>query len=104
MKIAVIGAMEQEVELLRNALQNTTTEKIANSEYTTGTYEGKEVEFANTREAQDAGVVIVHQELNMLGHLTVAQNLFIGREFMNGVKIDDKKMNEEAKKLFEAIL
>lgn len=43
MKIAVIGAMEQEVTLLRAALQNTTTEKIANSEYTTGTYEGKEV-------------------------------------------------------------
>ena len=35
------------------------------------TYEGKEVEFKNTREAQDAGIVIVHQELNMLGHLTV---------------------------------
>ena len=67
------------------------------------TYEGKEIEFANTREAQDAGVVIVHQELNMLGHLTVAQNLFIGREFMNGVKIDDKKMNEEAKKLFDKL-
>lgn len=45
------------------------------------TYEGKEVEFANTREAQDSGIVIVHQELNMLGHLTVAQNIFIGREF-----------------------
>ena len=43
MKIAVIGAMEQEVELLRGALQNTSTETIANSEYTTGTYEGKEV-------------------------------------------------------------
>ena len=67
------------------------------------TYEGKEIEFANTREAQDAGVVIVHQELNMLGHLTVAQNLFIGREFMNGIKIDDKKMNEEAKKLFDRL-
>ena len=67
------------------------------------TYEGKEVEFKNTKEAQDAGVVIVHQELNMLGHLTVAQNLFIGREFMNGVKIDDKKMNEEAKKLFDKL-
>ena len=67
------------------------------------TYEGKEVEFANTKEAQDAGIVIVHQELNMLGHLTVAQNLFIGREFMNGVKIDDKKMNEEAKKLFDKL-
>ena len=65
------------------------------------TYEGKEVEFHNTREAQDAGVVIVHQELNMLGHLTVAQNIFIGREFKKGIRIDDKKMNEEAKKLFE---
>lgn len=43
MKIAVIGAMEQEVELLRSALQNTTTETIANSEFTTGTYEGKDV-------------------------------------------------------------
>ena len=43
MTIAVIGAMEQEVELLRDALQNTKTETIANSEYTTGTYEGKEV-------------------------------------------------------------
>ena len=43
MTIAVIGAMEQEVELLRGALQNTKTETIANSEYTTGTYEGKEI-------------------------------------------------------------
>ncbi len=65
------------------------------------TYEGKEVEFTSTREAQDAGIVIVHQELNMLSHLTVAQNIFIGREFKKGIRIDDKKMNEEAKKLFD---
>ena len=64
------------------------------------TYEGKEVEFTNTREAQDAGIVIVHQELNMLGHLTVAQNIFIGREPKKGLGIDDKKMNEDAAKLF----
>lgn len=64
------------------------------------TYEGKEVEFANPRAAQDAGIVIVHQELNMMGHLTVAQNIFIGREIMKGKVIDDKKMNEEASKLF----
>lgn len=37
----------------------------------------------------------------MLGHLTVAQNIFIGREFKKGIRIDDKKMNEEAKKLFD---
>lgn len=67
------------------------------------TFEGREVEFHNTREAQDAGIVIVHQELNMLGHLTVAQNIFIGREFKKGIRIDDKKMNEEAAKLFEKL-
>lgn len=66
-------------------------------------YEGKEVEFHNTKEAQKAGIVIVHQELNMLGHLSVAQNIFIGREFKKGLGIDDKKMNEEAKKLFEQL-
>ena len=67
------------------------------------TFEGREVEFTNPREAQDAGFVIVHQELNMLGHLTVAQNIFIGREFMKGRLIDDKKMNEEARKLFDQL-
>ncbi|MEY8523017.1 sugar ABC transporter ATP-binding protein [Lachnospiraceae bacterium 38-10] len=64
------------------------------------TYEGREIEFTNPREAQDAGIVIVHQELNMMGHLTVAQNIFIGREPMKGGLIDDGKMNEEARKLF----
>lgn len=66
-------------------------------------FEGREVEFHNTREAQNAGIVIVHQELNMLGHLTVAQNIFIGREFMKGIRIDDEKMNEEAEKLFKRL-
>lgn len=43
MKIAVIGAMEEEVELLRATLENAATETIANSEYTQGTYKGKDV-------------------------------------------------------------
>jgi len=66
-------------------------------------YKNKEVEFSNPKEAQEAGIVIVHQELNMMNHLTVAQNIFIGREFMKGKFIDDKKMNSEAKKLFEKL-
>ena len=65
------------------------------------TYEGKEVEFHTAREAQDAGVIIVHQELNMVGDLTVAQNIFIGREPVKGIRIDDRKMVEDAKKLFD---
>ena len=41
-------------------------------------YEGTPVAFTNPREAQDAGIAIVHQELNMMHQLTVAQNIFIG--------------------------
>ena len=67
------------------------------------TFEGKEVEFSNPRDAQDHGIVIVHQELNMMNHLTVAQNIFIGREIMNGKLINDAKMNEEASKLFRQL-
>ncbi len=67
------------------------------------TYEGKEVEFHNPREAQEAGIVIVHQELNMMNHLTVAQNIFIGREYMTGFLINDARMNVEAKKLFDQL-
>ena len=66
-------------------------------------YEGHEVCFASPREAQAAGIVIVHQELNMMGHLTVAQNIFIGREFKKGFLIDDARMNEEARKLFRQL-
>ena len=66
-------------------------------------FEGKEVEFKNPKEAQDAGIVIVHQELNMMNHLTVAQNLFIGKENMKGKFIDDRENNKQAKLLFEKI-
>ncbi|MBQ7470216.1 MAG: sugar ABC transporter ATP-binding protein [Pseudobutyrivibrio sp.] len=90
-----------------NGAGKSTLMKVLTGIYTkdSGTieFEGKEVEFHNAREAQDAGVVIVHQELNMVGHLTVAQNIFIGREFKKGFKIDDKKMNEEAAKLFKRL-
>lgn len=66
-------------------------------------YEGREVEFTNPKDAQDAGIAIVHQELNMMNHLTVAQNIFIGREMMSGKLINDGKMNKEAKKLFDKL-
>lgn len=66
-------------------------------------FEGKEVEFKNPKEAQTAGIVIVHQELNMMNHLTVGQNLFIGREDMQGLFINDNKMNKKAEALFEKL-
>ena len=62
---------------------------------------GQEVDFHNIAESQAAGISVIHQELNMMNHLTVAQNMFIGREFMNGGLINDKAMEEEAQKLFD---
>ena len=65
---------------------------------------GETVNFANIKESQDAGIGMIHQELNMMNHLTVAQNIYIGREPMiNGIYIDDKKIEQDAKELFERI-
>ena len=65
---------------------------------------GKPVDFSNIKESQEAGISIIHQELNMMNHLTVAQNIYIGREPMvNGIYIDDRKMEQEARKLFDKI-
>ena len=90
-----------------NGAGKSTLMKVLTGIYTkdsgTITFEGREVEFHNTHEAQAAGIVIVHQELNMVGDLTVAQNIFIGREFKKGIMIDDKKMIAESRKLFDEL-
>jgi ribose transport system ATP-binding protein len=57
---------------------------------------GEPVHFRNTREAQEKGICIIHQELNMMNHLTVAQNMFIGREKSRGLFLDERAINEEA--------
>lgn len=66
-------------------------------------YLGKDVEFKSTAQSEEAGIAIVHQELNMMNDLTVAQNLFIGKEIRKGLFIDDKKMIEESAKLFRLL-
>lgn len=66
-------------------------------------YFGKDVQFNNIAESQAAGISIIHQELNMMNHLTVAQNIFIGREPKKGMFIDDAQMEKEARRLFEHI-
>jgi ribose transport system ATP-binding protein len=68
-------------------------------------YQGKLFNPQGPREALDAGIAIVHQELNMMEHLTVAQNLFIGREATkrNGWLLDEKEQNRRAAQLFERL-
>ncbi len=64
-------------------------------------YFGQPVSFDNIAQSQAAGISVIHQELNMMNHLTVAQNMFIGRESMLGGFINDRAMEDEAKKLFD---
>ncbi len=65
---------------------------------------GQKVSFVNIAESQEAGISIIHQELNMMNHLTVAQNIYIGREPMKGgVYIDDRQMERDTKELFDRI-
>ena len=64
---------------------------------------GNVVDFDNIAQSQEAGISVIHQELNMMNDLTVAQNMFIGREFKIGAFIDDRKMEDEAAKMFDRI-
>ena len=64
-------------------------------------YLGEQTSFSNIGDSQNAGISVIHQELNMMNDLTVAQNMFIGREFFKGGLIDDKAMEEEAQRQFD---
>lgn len=66
-------------------------------------YKGKEIEVPHTKAAQALGISIIHQELNLMPHLTAAQNIFIGREFMGSGKIfvNDGEANKKTKELFD---
>ena len=68
-------------------------------------YKGNEVEIPNPRTAQDLGISIIHQELNLMPHLTVAQNIFIGREPRRGLRflLNEEQMNRQAQELLASM-
>ena len=51
----------------------------------------------------EMGIGIVHQELNMMEHLTVAENIFIGRESTRGLFLDKRAQNERTAELFRRL-
>lgn len=63
--------------------------------------EGEKVNIDSVNKAHELGISIIMQELNMCGHLSVADNIFIGRTHKKGLFVDDKKMHEEAKKILD---
>lgn len=65
-------------------------------------FDGEEVSFASTRDSQAAGISTIYQEINLIPLLSVAQNVFLGREprSRSGL-IDYKRMNREAAEILE---
>lgn len=51
----------------------------------------------DTKKAQALGIAIIHQELNMCQHLSIAGNMFLGREIVKGGRLDKKEMNRQAR-------
>ena len=65
---------------------------------------GQEVEISGPRAAQALGVGIIHQELNLMSHMSVANNIFIGREPRNRFGVVDKqKMNKETQAILDRL-
>lgn len=63
-------------------------------------YLNRTVAFKGPKHSQEAGISIIHQELNLVGNLTIAENIFLGREFTTAWgTIDWKRMYQEADKL-----
>jgi ribose transport system ATP-binding protein len=58
---------------------------------------GEAQHFSSSREAEQQGIVLIHQELNLAEDLTVAQNMFLGRELRHGWLVDDRTMREQAR-------
>jgi len=66
--------------------------------------DGRPVAFAGPRDAEDAGVRIIYQELNLVPEMTVAANIFLGRERRRGFGwLDNRAMENEARRLFERL-
>ena len=67
------------------------------------TLDGAPVAFGDHREAEAAGVVMIHQEFNLAEQLSVEQNVFLGRELRRGPFLDHRRMRAETRALLERL-
>jgi ribose transport system ATP-binding protein len=66
--------------------------------------DGKPVQIRNTKDAQNLGIAIIHQELNLLSNLSIAENIFLGREPVNRFgKIQWSKLYRNAKEVMNRL-
>ncbi|WP_413285047.1 sugar ABC transporter ATP-binding protein [Vibrio sp. MA40-2] len=69
------------------------------------TFEGQEVKLTSPISAQEKGIAIIHQEFNLFPELSVAENIFIGREFRgtNHWLLDDASQTEATQALLNKL-
>jgi ribose transport system ATP-binding protein len=66
-------------------------------------FKGKQVEFHTPRQAQEAGIVTIYQELNQVPQMSVLENIFLGSEIQTGLRLDWKEMYRQSKALLEKL-
>ena len=91
-----------------NGAGKSTLMKIMTGVYTkdagTVIVNGQEVCYKNPQEAEKAGIVFIHQELNVLFDLTVEENMFLGKEIRSRLGVCDKKaMRAEVSKVLDRL-
>lgn len=67
--------------------------------------DGRPVDIESPAHAQSLAIGIIHQELHLMGHLTAAQNIFLGREPRKaaGLFLDEEQLNRNAQALFDRL-
>ena len=92
-----------------NGAGKSTLMKVLSGVYPHGTYEGEIVfegqpsTFASINDSEEAGIVIIHQELALIPLLSIAENIFLGNEQVKGGRIDWHQTNHEAAKLLARV-
>ena len=92
-----------------NGAGKSTLMKVLSGVYEFGTYTGDIVfenevkKFSNIRDSEHEGIVIIHQELALSPHLSIAENIFLGNEIRRFGLIDWNKTNQEAAKLMARV-
>ena len=67
-------------------------------------FKGEEVRFSNPKEAQERGIAIIHQELNLIPDLSITENIFLGREITNSWDMLNKKaMRQKTQELLDKL-
>lgn len=63
--------------------------------------DGKEVVINSVKTAQAVGVSIIHQEIVLVPDMTIAENLFLGKELGNNIKVNSQEMNRQTQRLLD---